>query len=335
MKTIGISLLAAAFILAVWTPVRREESNASVPPPSPSLVEGVPFVEHTDLERATSQYITSHGLPAFMDEWYNLVGAGPQARLTPKNEALAGSLGIQVSPERLPIRLRRADILPVVHVSRIMADRRRLADFFADPDRLPELGEAQRLFLEWHFRASRDYAFVLEREGRRKVVGWNTWAEMDGPDDFAMYTFGQIGCTAAVAVSSDGSAHLSHYDQVVDKAQAYVLDHFLQRHPDTEVYVCGVNAELLAEFLSQRYAGRKIRTHVKRTYLGLGYTLRVARSNGEFSITAARRPVSDDYIPSLTHVKYGFLPVFGRFGQIFPPDDDAFELLTFEAFEGS
>ena len=92
----------------------------------------------------------------------------------------------------------------------------------------------------------------------------------------------------------------------------------------------------LAEFLRERIPRTPIYVHVKRTYHGLGYALRVARSGGELSITVtvARQSVSSDYIPSLTHVKYGFFPVLGRFGQIYPPNDEAFEPLILGTSEG-
>ena len=324
----GVLCLPIGYHLVHSAP-RQEAPSASAPPVH--LV----FGKAAELETVAGDYVVQHGLAGFMDQWYNLAGTKPQAEFNHGNHALAQALGLGVPEHQLPLTIDRVVIRDLLPQSRIDADRRLLARFFADAGKTPNLGEAQRLFLEWHFAAPRNYSSVLYRTDRHVAVGWNIWAELCGRDDFEMYTFGQLGCTSVFADAADGCAHLSHYDDVVNQTQVYVLFDFLDRHGEAEVYVNGVYARELAQFLHEDRGLPSVYVHVKRLYTQSMYAIRFVRTGGRLNPSHCEKPVSADYLSSVVNGEYGRWFPFGRFSQTFCGDDADFVPTRYEVLDGS
>lgn len=332
-----LAALSVAAIIIASAPIAYKVAKR-LHQPSPAMAQikqspTVPIVinkDFTDLERCTKDYIDRFGLTEFMDEYYNLVGTRKVADVTSKNAALARALGLGIPPEKIPLKIHRSDLQKVHPESKFLMDRHFLARFFADPAKVPELGEAQRLFLEWSFLAPRNYASVLQKPDRRVVVGWNASAELSGQQDFKMYTFGLIGCTGIFALAPDGSAHLSHYDEVVNGSQFCMLNDFLNRHPGADIYVTGATADRMAQHIRYETDGLNIFVHVKEQYFGLSYALCFTRSNGELEASYYQGSVSEEYLPSIHNYNYGLWFSYGRFSEIFPGDQDMFAKLTWQ-----
>ena len=66
------------------------------------------------LEHEVSAYIQRHGIVAFMDEYYNLLGTRPRAEFTTDNRALARALGLSVREAALPLALQREQVEELV-----------------------------------------------------------------------------------------------------------------------------------------------------------------------------------------------------------------------------
>ncbi len=287
-------------------------SLAPVPVSSPSLAEAVP------------EYVAQHGVIALLEAYYQLIGTRPSAKITAQNATLAAALGLRCPQNAKTCKLDKAAIRAALPRSRKVADRRLLARFLADPAHTPALTRTQRLFLEWHFSSPRSYSAVLHKPGRTAVVGWNAAAEFEGPDDFTLLTFGQLGCTTVFAVAPDGAVQLSHYDGVVNPTQIYVLAEFDARHGVERVYVSGVRARQVASAVKERLPEATVALHVKSEFKGQMYSARCERRNGVIRQTHAVRAVSADYLQSVVNGAYGEWFALGRASQIFPPDDAAF-----------
>jgi len=285
------------------------------------------------IETTVRKYIDRHGLMAFMDAYYNLLGTRPEAVFTAENAELARVLGLAVNEAGLPLTVPRSEVLAQIYWPKLMLDRKFLARFFADRKILPELSELQRLFLEWHFLAPRDYAWSLFREPRQVLLGWNDVAELYGPQDFAMYT-NLVGCTGVFALAEDGSTHMSHYDDDnINPAQIVALMDFRRRFPGSRIYVVGVHAEKFARTLYETRGIGDILIHVKEEYFGTGYWVGFARRNGHLHPTYCETPITKEYIPSAHNNDYGRWFVFGRFREIFPSADRDFVGTRFAAFQ--
>jgi len=336
VKKASLAMLVVAGLCALCVPLGYHLAHSAprrqAPSPPAPPVRSV-FRSAAELETVAGDYIARHGLMGFMDELYNLVGTKAQADLTNRNHALARTLGFEASGHHRPLTVDKAVIREVLPQSRIDADRRFLGRFFARVDTMPDLGKAQRLFLEWHFSAPPSYSSVLHKPDRRVVVGWNIWAELGGSEDFEIYTFGQLGCTSVFAVASDGAVHLSHYDDVVNRTQAYVLFDFLNRHGKAELYVNGVYARELARFLRAQDSELDIHVYVKKTYTESIFATGFLRSDGRLSPLHCERPVSTDYLPSVVNGEYGRWFPFGRFSQAFCGADADFVRTPYEVFD--
>lgn len=326
---ITTALAAAAFFSG--NPYSRIFCAGTVPPAPTLRVVPVPKDDPGPVAWA---YAQQYGVEAFLDEYHNLLGSAPQAELTERNRRLAGALGLAANRTPLPARIDKHTLRhKMMPYGLVRAGRRYLARAFADPGVTPGLTEAQRLFLEWHFRAPIEYNYVLRKPGRRIVVGWDTWSELHGPADFTAYTFGQIGCTSVLALTADGSAHLSHYQGVPDTTQVYVLEDFLGRHPGgCRLYVVGSSAEVLAKVLHQRDPEIPLYVHAKPGPKTVCYTVRYERRQGVLAATFSAKPVTDDYFVSL----YDWIgnPRFSEAlaSAIYPPTDAAFCKLGFVKF---
>lgn len=279
------------------------------------------------LEKATRQFIACHGLTAFMDEYYNLLGTRPSADLNARNHELAQALGLASPVNRLPLTLPRSNVLSLMdHTSwaKVTYDRRVLMRFFTDTKAVPVLGEAQRLFLEWHFLAPRDYSSVLTREPRRMVVGWNAVGELESDANFAMYTFGLIGCACILAEAADGAVHMSHYDTEINPVQIVALMDFLRRHSHARVWVIGFHAQKVARHLKTQRQALPVLCHVKQDYFETNYSVRFSRCDDQISVTHCVTPLPADYIQSAHNGEYGRWFALGRFSAIYPEEDKAF-----------
>lgn len=281
------------------------------------------------LEAAVRAYIDQHGVRAFLDEYYNLLGTRAQADFTAENHALAGAFGLAVPAEALPLTVPREDIFGMIYWAKLTLDRKFLARLFADPAFLPDLSELQRLFLEWHFLAPRNYSWSLVK-GRRILLGWNDIAELHGPDDFAMYT-NLMGCTGVFALAPDGSAHMSHYDDDnLNPAQTAALMDFLRRFPEAEVGIVGAHAEKMARHLADTRGLREILYHVKRIYWTTGYWVGFRRRQGQFQAVYCEVPLTPEYVPSTHYTEYGKWFIYGKFGETYPSPEANFREIPFE-----
>jgi len=283
------------------------------------------------LEEATRAYIGRHGLTAFMDEYYNLLGTRPRADFTADNHALARALGLAVPAEALPLTVPREDIFGIVYWAKLVLDRKFLARLFANPAYLPELSVLQRMFLEWHFLAPRNYSWSLVK-GRNVLLGWNDVAELHGTDDFAMYT-NLMGCTGLFALAPDGSVHMSHYDDDnLNPAQVAALMDFLRRYPGASIHTVGAHAEKMARHLAETRGLRNMLFHVKRIYWETGYWVGFRRREGQFQAVYCELPLTKEYVPSTHYIQYGQWFIYGRFSETYPSADADFREMPFTTY---
>ena len=287
-----------------------------------------------ELLEGVESYLTEHGLAAFLQEYYNIIGTRPEAVFIPENRAVARALGLAVESEALPLVVERQAVHRLLYWPKVVLDRRYLARYFAEPSHLRGLTAFQRLFLEWHFLAPVNYSWTLLREGGQVLVGWNDLGELAGRDDFAMYT-NVMGCTAVFALAPDGAAHLSHYDDDnINPAQIVALMDFLRRHPGAEVSALGVNAAIFARKLAAERGVRAGRVHVKREYRTTAYWARFTRRRGTLRSAHCVMPVTEEYIRSTHYTEYGRWFIYGQFGMTFPPADESFTDTVYEPFPG-
>src|SRR5689334_17896003 len=85
----------------------------------------------TPLQSAAAKYIAKHGIHAFMEEEYNLIGTRVRAVVTDKNVELARAFGLQV-PNDLPVAIEKKGILASLDGAPRDASRKQLAAFFAN-----------------------------------------------------------------------------------------------------------------------------------------------------------------------------------------------------------
>ena len=298
----------------------------------PGMNREAPAAEQSsDVESATRDYVAQHGLHAFMEEAYHLLGTKAEVTLNHANRSLARAFGIHGTAGS---RLAKRDVWATIGDERHAQIRRILADFFREHGSALHLGEAQRLFLEWHFTAPGDYGSVLARPSGRYVVGWNAHVDVIGSAEWRLYTFGLIGCAAVFALAEDGAAHLSHYDREVNPTPVALLERFVSDHGDADVYLVGYHARKVAAAIAGRVGVRSRSVHAKPTYLAHTYSVRISRGPEGLRLEHASSPVSDDYVPSAHHDEYGRWFCHGRFGQIFPPGDADFASIPFEPLCG-
>jgi len=280
------------------------------------------------------RYIDRHGLPAFLEEYYNLIGTRSEAVFTEDNVALARSLGLSIESAALLRTVPKQAVHKVLYWAKVTMDRKYLARFFADRRNMPELSDFQRLFLEWHFLAPLNYSWTLVREPRQMLVGWNDFGEFYGGDDFAMHT-NLMGCTGVFALVGDGSAYLSHYDDDnLNPAQIVSLMDFLRRFPGAQVYTVGVHAEKIARVLYEQRGVRNILTHVKQEYRTTSYWVRFARKDGQLHASHCVLPVTEEYIGSTHYIEYGRWFIYGQFGKTLPKPDSEFVQTEYVPFDG-
>ena len=212
-----------------------------------------------------------------------------------------------------------------------MLDRKYLARLFADAGYLPELSDLQRLFLEWHFLAPRNYAWSLVKD-RHVLLGWNDVTELSGAGDFAMYT-DLVGCTGVFAMAPDGSVQMSHYDDDnLNPAQIAALMDFHRRFPESQTWIVGVHAAKLARCLYETRGLRDIAVHVKRIYRETGYWVGYRRCGGQLQASYHETPLSDEYIPSAHNGDYGKWFIYGRFSEIYPAAESEFHQTPFTSY---
>ncbi|MCJ8331463.1 MAG: hypothetical protein HRT89_05020 [Lentisphaeria bacterium] len=271
---------------------------------------------------ATQTYIKKHGLKAFAEEYYNLLGTKPTAVINEKNKHLALALGLADFVKDLPVKVSKKKVLTAVGPKRFKADRKSLSAFFLEQNAL--LDGAQQQMLGWHFAASDNYASVMSNDKRLVSVGWNVSAEIKGGKDFSSYTFGMVGCTALAAVAGDGSVHFSHFDGVANGTQVKIFSDFQKRFANPDVYVIGYHAKTLAAAVKSVNSKLRIYVHAKAKYLETNYTVHLARKNGELIISHASTAVAGDYISSIHNGSYGRWFAHGRFSEILPPADKSF-----------
>ena len=330
---LSTGLVGVALLGVFLRPSAVEQAQGKGAHDSDKPVVRLRFGKPRELERAAKEYIAKHGMPAFMDEYYNLVGTREKTTFTADNVTLGRALGLELIGKALPVTAPKRAVLAVLPESRVLADRRFLASWFADEHNLPTLGRAQRSFLEWYFLAPRNCASNLEKSTGEVVVGWNSWAEVADLRKAVFYGFGVVGCTAVFAVSPDGAGHSSHYDFVVNRTQLYVLNDFLARHPKARLFFVGSHAKRLARFLRATNKIAAIYVHEKDASLETTYSLRFTQSDGEPRLTYCETPISSDFLLSLHNKRYSLWFSYGRFSQMYPPLDDAFVELPFEEFK--
>ena len=232
----------------------------------------------------------------------------------------------------------RAEILAAVASQENATIRPALADFFrGEADRLG-LGEAQCVFLLWHFSAPDNYGNNYEsapgKQPRSIVVGWNVAADVAaGKQDWTLYTFSLVGCTCVVAYAPDGSAQMSHFDQVVNAKQIELLGRYMAEHRDATVVVVGVSAAKVASAVAARYKPRRLLYHVKPKYFEEAYPVRARRRGSEVEIAHAVLPMTADFIPSIHNNQYGRWFSHGRFGEMYPPRDEDFRPTEMTSFQ--
>lgn len=234
--------------------------------------------------QAVTGYMATHTAQQLQEEYWNLLGLRPNAYITDANRGLADAFGIDT---RGYTALSKAYVMKWTTAAELRAIREEIADTLAAD---PRLGEAQRLFLEWNYRADPLYAAVLEH-GRTAVVGWDRAHTFAAGGDWTAYTFPLLGCTAVIAWAPDGAGHFSHYKGVVNPAQVGLLAGFLDAHPGATVAVVGISAVQVAReiaFLPNPPA--QILTHVKPQYMESAYWVRASWRGGSMSVDIERRP---------------------------------------------
>jgi hypothetical protein len=132
------------------------------------------------------------------------------------------------------------------------------------------------------------------------------------------------------AVAADGSAFMSHWDEFCNPRQLAGYARFAERHPGGCVYVVGAFAQHLGAALRKQHPGLQIVCHTKPIFFETTYTVRFARRAGKVTVDFHEADVSDDYIVSCHHTRYGRWFNYGRFGQASPGSDEEFQPCRFE-----
>lgn len=217
------------------------------------------------LESTVREFATLHGVHAFLQTYYELVGAGPSARITSDNLSVAAALGLPV-PSALPTTFPRSTLWNAAPTAtRRLRDRERLSRLFADPDRWPELTGTQRLYLAWVFSCPDDFSRNLMLTPRSGALGWFSALTLDGPGDLDVTTFSVVGCTIVFAVAADGSIHASHFSTVPESAsrQATLLCDFMARCDCRDLYILGFCARSFAESVTALHPTTTVHLHPK------------------------------------------------------------------------
>ncbi len=305
-----------------WYWVRQE----AIPPPFAVSIQPDP----TFLEQSVQDFVNKRGPCAFLEEYYNLVGTKRTAEINAKNAVLARAFGLKVNEDMFPVYVVKKRIHNRLPISTISTDRRFLARLFADASRFPQLDEVQRLFLEWHFLSPPSYEFSLVKPNRQLVLGWNTFAEMAGVENFDIYAFGQVECTVILVESSCGDVNVSHYDlREPNRSQLCVVNDFLNGHPNSRIDVIGVYAGEVANSIHQAHPEISVGMHVKKK-TDTVYSIHFKREQGRLSTYFNEKNISKDFLSSTQYLAYGRWFTMGRTNEMCPTKNDRYDLVAYE-----
>ncbi len=282
---------------------------------------------------ATSNFVATYGVPRFLYEYFNLLGTNPYATLDSTNGGLAASFGMDFGAQT---RLSRGVVQNQVPTASLQRIRSALAAYFASDT---SLGSAQRLFLEWNFLAPGSYAFVQSNGLGSTAVGWNREYTAPAGNNWTLYTFGLVECTAVIAYTPDGVGYLSHYDTApYNPTQVAELGTFLKSHPDATVVAIGVFALSAANAIAALPTPpKRIYTMVKNTLLTEAYSVRVSRQGTQTAIDYNTQQLDAFYVPSIDDFggSYGDWFAYGLNGEIYPGADSQYRPATLSSYPPS
>ncbi len=100
---VAMGLVAVTLLGLVLRPALLQQAEAKGVDDTNESVVRLCFGEPSELAHTAKEYIGKHGIVAFMDEYYNLVGTTHEATFSADNVALARALGLQRVSGMLPV----------------------------------------------------------------------------------------------------------------------------------------------------------------------------------------------------------------------------------------
>ena len=122
------------------------------------------YPHYLQIYSESEKFVKKYGVKKFLYEIYNILGTRKKACITNNNIALAEALGINIKPQELPANIDKSRIWEKISKSHNQVVFSHIADIFANTNRLKSISKTQKLFLEWNFRSTANYQYVLKKE---------------------------------------------------------------------------------------------------------------------------------------------------------------------------
>ncbi len=284
---------------------------------------------NTEFSEAIDAYSLQYGVRATLNEFYELVGNAPEARVSERNRDIASALGYQLEVgsefpksrylEQLKDRSRRN--LRLLVYDSLQKNKSSLS---IDPD--DDAG------LRWMLTSSIHWQENLMLSPNQFVVGWDKVKVMEDIKSWTLYTFGLTDCTALIVYAKDGSVLMTHDSRLpITPGFEGFLDMFMSLHRNAKFVVIGAYASVMASSLVERYGKIDISIHSKPKSREYNYNVKAERINDEVKISIQRVPMEVDYLNSLYPTYDGANQFgYGRLTSIYGGSERPFEPATFD-----